>query len=703
MGELINIIESPAKQYMMTPDDKQKVYDRVMADVESTNNFFDEKIELRNRNYDYYAGRQWSTEETAAIEKQFRRAYVFNEIHHKVEHLVGTQTQTRLDSRMLPRERGDEAEAELLNFLTKSVEQLNDIEMIETEVFRDGLVGAVGCSIVRWESQDIQYGYPKVEVVPVDEMRWDITAKKMDMSDARWMARVTTMTRYDALELYPEKAELIKRAPVVSGSTSANLISKVLSDHQDKVFTSHVGSSATEDRDLIQVIEYIERSKIYQYIVADEISGTVNKFDAQNDAQEFYHGKIDEYTEQGEILINPDASPRIAIVTVTKDMYTLVIIIGDEVAYYIPTDLPNFPWQLYFSYFNKGDYWAYVDVLIDPQVLVNRFFSQWDHQLGSSTKNAMTVVEAMLAKGWNIEDIRREASKTGPIFPVKDHSAIAHLPNPPITPELFQGINFSLNRMADYTGGRNVMGLQENAAESGRAVIARAEQGGVARLPLFDRLRIWRKQVTQMMVWYIKNYMTSGQVLRFIGADEDVQFLELDTGILDTLKEIEVDIHIDEAVKSETAKQQNFQQLKELFSVVSLPPEVIIPIMIEYSSIPQSKKREILQMLEFYQGYIKEKAQMQKEQKLTQEVVDSLKKREIKDQMLRQEELDNANTELDKQRKDAKTKLEDIEEIRMQMQDQAQSPQTKNSLFNKLNTPEEIRARQTATIESSML
>ena len=77
------------------------------------------KAEIRNRNLAFKKGDQWSDVELEAFEMQYRPPYVFNEIQAKVNHLVGTQTKTRLDARVVGREKGDEASAELMSFLLK--------------------------------------------------------------------------------------------------------------------------------------------------------------------------------------------------------------------------------------------------------------------------------------------------------------------------------------------------------------------------------------------------------------------------------------------------------------------------------------------------------------------------------------------------------------------------------------------------------
>jgi hypothetical protein len=240
----------------------------------------------------------------------------------------------------------------------------------------------------------------------------------------------------------------------------------------------------------------------------------------------------------------------------------------------------------------------------------------------------MMVIQSLLPRGTTIEDIRRESSKTAPIFPVLNANAILPMPNQQINPELFQGVHFSIQRINDAAGGKNMMGLQENAAESGRAVIARAEAGGVGRLPLFDKLRIWRKNVMLRVVWLIKNYMPEDQVIRIIGREPEMQMIPLDDMDIDSLKELKVDIEIDEAMKSASIKERNFMALKELFQVVQLPTEVTIPLMLEYTALPRAKREEIIKKIEESKQFVAQQAEVNKQQKMEEELgVQQAKKR----------------------------------------------------------------------------
>ena len=638
-------IESPVRRYIHDPDQVSNILERVRNDFESVEEYFNNKNEQRKQNLDFYAGRQWSDAEIVAHEEQSRHPFVFNEIQHKVDHLIGTQTQTRFDVKVMPREAGDEDSAQLLNSLVKWVEQVNNLEYIEKETFMDMLIGGCGAAQVRWEMEDIDRGYPMIEKIPANELFWDPNSKIMDLTDARWIGRLTYMSRMDAIELFPEHEEEIRKANS-SYRNGTNFARLVYTHKQEEIFDQ---IKDEESRELVEVVEYYERAKVYVYVVHDDIESRSITFEKYSEAKAFYDGLVDTYTKNGELLIHDDGSPRIALVTNSTNAIFQTIIVGDMVISYEQTALNDFPYVIGFGYFHEGDYWGFVDSMIDPQILINRFFSQWDYQVGASAKNVVTVVNSLLRRDFPIENVREELSKTSPVIPLLRHDALDFKPNQQVNPELFQAIQFGIGRMTDYAGGRNTLGLQENAAESGRAVIARAEQGGLARLPLFDQLRFFRLQLTYRIIWYLKNFMPSQQVIRIIGQDDRIQYVNLDDQTLKTLRELKIDVLVDEAVKSDSVKERYFQQFKELFQVMpGLPPEIVTKIMLEFSNVPRSVKDEVVQSLEFYKKYQQEQAEAQHMQKLQNSVKDSLLKRQLKDEMTAQDQLDDARRQTEK-------------------------------------------------------
>ena len=138
------------KDILKTTSNTTKLDDRkhkVLADIANVTGFFETVYLKARRNIDFYANRQWTENEVAEHSSQNRKAYVFNEISHKIDHIVGMQMQTRMDSKVLPREKGDAKKAELIQHLLKWVEQNAVIEQVESAVFADGIIKGSGAAV----------------------------------------------------------------------------------------------------------------------------------------------------------------------------------------------------------------------------------------------------------------------------------------------------------------------------------------------------------------------------------------------------------------------------------------------------------------------------------------------------------------------------------------------------------------------------
>ena len=630
----------PIKLRTVSPeqsDTMREQYDQVADDVDAAMEVF-RLYQLRGlRNARFWAGDQWTDEEVESHIRQKRYPFVFNEIRTKVDHLTGTQKQTRLDVQTLPREESDTEEADRLNELVKWAEQMNDMPFIESEVFFDAAVKAVGFTKIYWSMRDIKYGFPCLEKLAFNEVVWDPNSRRMNWSDCTWVAHRPRMSRKKWKALFPDFASEIDKA---ASSTLYGTDRYGVETRRQQRVESVANLNRRGDRDLIDGIEYYEKVTVWDYIVTDAIANREEKFDNEDDAQEYAAGLVSAYLEADENLTDEDGADIISICAVERNRIDQTIVIGDKCIIHEQTVLPDFPITPCWGYFDDGDYFSFVDLLIDPQIFSNRMLSTWDHMRGSSMKNLMTVIPSMLPKEWGgrnpVERVRQEISAVSPVIPVLNHGAIQPHDRPPIAPELFQGLAMAQQRMQEYAGGANALGLQENAAESGKAVIARQEAAGAARITLFDNLRLWRQKTTEMLVWYIKNFVSSQQTIRIMGDEGSQKFVRLDDGIMDTLREIEVDVLIDEVPKSATIRERAFEQLVRMPPGL-LPPDVYRDLFIRFMpGLPQAQKKEILSKIEFSAKLEQEKAKAAQDEKERTQVMAALRKQQMRQELLAQ-------------------------------------------------------------------
>lgn len=644
---LLNSPDIKAISADMTTDDDRflgEQYQMIKLQLERAEQAFTSRNQASRQNELFCRGEQWTADEIHSIESQGRIPYVFDQISPKINNLLGMEQSTRLDATALPVESGDEQQAAMLNKLIGWAENLNSIEHIQSAVFQDVVIKGVGCTVSRWDMKDFVGGYPAIERIPIWQMRWDLNSVQVDGSDIKWMARMIPLRRSDALEMYPEYAEFIENSASVSVLYNGIRLQDLMTERQqiDALNTSGFPFGLDFDKAYIIIVEFYEKMKKCRYIVTDLISDKVEAFDDEKEAELYLKGLLDSYTMNGEILLDEQGEDRVYMQETSRDAIFQSVICGDRCCHRVETDLPDFPFTLCYAYFQDGTYFPPVDQLYHPQIFYNRMIAEFDNQIGRSAKHVTTVVESALGTGFTYNDVVTGISRTGIVIPVRNQDAIKLQPNQPVSPDLPNAIQFASGFMIEAVGGMNALGLQENAAESGVAVQRRQQAAGTARLPLFDHLRLWRKKVTEKMVWYIKNYLDEQQTIRIIGKDNlgrnTVEFLQLDDGIMDSLKEIETDISISERSDTETTRQAQFQQLMEIFKVSgeTIPAELKLITIIKFSDIDPKDKDELLSTVQFYQQYQQQQMEMRHQEKLKSQVIDSITRTQLKAEMLGQ-------------------------------------------------------------------
>jgi len=621
------IVKSP-DLIEINDEEKEEIKNEIIQNIQAVFPFFYEKFEEGERNLRYYKGKQWTDEELRKHREQFRRAYVFNEIFNKVDHLIGTQTETRLEINILAKNKEDEKLAELLNNVIKWIEKINNFDFVETTTFTDSIIKGVGITGIHWKQEDINWGYPEIKNYPQYQFFWDLNSVEIDLSDARWMARVQFMPAIKVKEIFPDLSE----KDIENINDHSLPIPYEFEFFERQLLHTYENSKYK----LIPVIEYYDWQLNPVYSVIDRIRDEKRDFDNLQDAEDYYNGLIDGYVDANILLLGDDGSPNVYILESEDRIYRQTIMVGNLVLERNDLATPFFPYDTCFSYFHQGDFWSLVNQFISPQDLINRAFSQLDYQLGTSVKGAITVIRSQLDKSFGLEDLRREWSKTSPIIPVLDHRAIDQKMFGTVPPQLFDEVNFGLQRLMEYAGGRNLLGYTEKAGESGKAVQERAAQAGIARLIFFDKLKIWRKNVGMKLVWYIKNIMNIDQIIEILGDKARDLFIFMNTKGNETLKEFQYDITISETNLSETMNEKYFQQLANMFQQFPTAPEVVVPTLLEFSTIPESVKKDILSKLEFYQQYTEAKEKQKHEENLKQQALDVVKRKMIRQQVQQQ-------------------------------------------------------------------
>lgn len=160
---------------------------------------------------DFYDGDQWEPEDAAVLEGRGQTPLVFNEVAPMVDWLIGTERRARVDWRVLPRSEDAVEIADVKTKVMKYVSDVNRVAFNRSRAFADAVkvgVGWLDDGVRNDPTQDVIYS--KYE--DWRNVLWDSMAVEHDLSDARYIFRTRWVDEDVACAMYPERADVLRRA-----------------------------------------------------------------------------------------------------------------------------------------------------------------------------------------------------------------------------------------------------------------------------------------------------------------------------------------------------------------------------------------------------------------------------------------------------------------------------------------------------------
>ncbi len=161
------------------------------------------------RDRDYYDEKQWTADESAALEKRGQPATVNNRIKRKVNSMMGLEKQARKDPKAFPRNPDDEqaakAATDAIRYVCDNSRWDDKRSQCAKELAIEGtcavMVGAV-------KGKD---GYdPDIRRVAWDRFYYDPASSEFDFADAKFKGVVVWMDLADAIRKYPKAKDILE-------------------------------------------------------------------------------------------------------------------------------------------------------------------------------------------------------------------------------------------------------------------------------------------------------------------------------------------------------------------------------------------------------------------------------------------------------------------------------------------------------------
>lgn len=519
--------------------------------------------------YDFVAGDQWDDEDKALLKEQLRPIITFNRVGPIIEAVAGSEINNRQEVRYLPRTLDDSGVNEMFSEAARWVRDLCDAEDEESDAFMDTTTCGMGWTETRMDYESDLDGEIKIDRIDPLEMWWDPDSKKRNLADARWLMRIKNLSLEDVKAMWPNKASEIhplgpwdKTGEPTGVGVNANVPDQY-ADPDEKPWDTK------PDKKTVRVVEYQwwERQPVWRV----SANGEVFEFDETRFAR-----LKDQFDQSGTKYLKQ-----------TKRVYRRAFVAGETL---LEDKLA--PCETDFTYKcitgkrhrNKNTWYGLVRAMRDPQKWANKFYSQILHIINTNAKGGIMAedgafedqrkAEANWAKADSIVTTTKGALQRGAVQPK---------PSVPYPTGLDRLMEFAVDAHYSVTGVNLEMLGMADRNQAGVLEYQRRQAGLTILAMLFDSLRRYRKDQGRVLLYFIREYISDGRLIRILG-EEGPKYIKL-------MKDEETeryDIIVDEAATSPNQKERTFQIMTQILPMVMKSGMAIPPEILDYSPLPQS-------------------------------------------------------------------------------------------------------------------
>jgi len=537
---------------------------------------------------DYYDGLQWSEEDAQVLMDRNQAPLVFNEIKPTIDWMIGTERRTRIDAKVMGREKSDNESAQSKTQLLKYLDDTNKTVFHRSHAFGDAIRAGLG-----WMEVGLR-GDPTEELLYKRYESWrnmlyDSNDTTRDLSESRYIFRWKWLDDDVAEAYFPDRADVIRRA-VVDGTSLGEeneddvwyMGARVTAPGQDYAGAS-VGKYTPIDhsafawsrRSRVKMVECWYRMPVLKRkFSGGDLVGV--EFDSRN------ADHVAALQAGYSVFDKLEMEIRCAI-------FTSAGLVWEGASPYKHGRFPFIPIWCYRRQRDNAPYGA-IRQMRDPQDDLNKRHSKAQWILST---NQVELEEGAVD---DIEDLRQEVARPdGILVRNRGKELKVHRDN-----NLAEQQLMLMDR--DATHIRNVGGVTpENmgrvtAADSGKAILARQEQGGVVTAEPFDNLRYAVQLEGEISLAMVEQFYTMPKVIRIIGERGAAKYQQINqidplTGnVLNSITASHADYVVSEQDFKSSLRQAMFESLFDIVGrLAQMNPQValnLLDLVVEMADLP---------------------------------------------------------------------------------------------------------------------
>ena len=569
--------------------EKEKLAKKVMRDITNAMGGVNKWRGCAREDERYYFGWQWPDIDKMRMETQRRPALTFNEIGPKIDAISGIErmnrTEVRFQSRPLDSDVAHDAAGDLATESVATVEDCCDGEMEDSAAIKDATNCGMGWVEIFMDYTVDEDGQVMKSHLDKYEMVWDQKARKANLDDRKWCARVKNHSREDFKKRWPGMLDMIDQSAVFYQEDSVEKYELVTPYYSRQNEQSNPALEAQPTTALanIPVVQYQWIDNIPVWRIADP----------QN--QDQLLTLTEEQWKAMEVKSKLSGTPPPKAVRQLKGVYKQVyvalgVVLEDEVV------LPDFTLKAITGQWDseKKVWYGLVRGLKDPQSTMNKSISSLVAEYITNAKGGVifktgTFADSVMAKNqWASYDAWIEANPSADLtndIRERQSRQVSQFPT-----MLFDESRQAMGR----TSGISDEMVGTATGEQTGPNIDKRVQGGLAILGwLWDNVARYKKSVAHTELEFIREYWSHGQFIN-VGGDFNSQSIPL----LKSDLPIQYNMVLDQSVRyNPNLKNQLWQDLIQIAGpLLKLPAgQTILMKGLKYSNFPTQFVQEVQQ------------------------------------------------------------------------------------------------------------
>lgn len=546
----------------------------------------------------FYDGNQYEFEDAEELRARGQPVVVYNEVKPTIDWLIGTERKTRVDFLVVADDEGEAADndASLKTKLLKYLDETNRAAFERSYAAEDAFKAGIGWIEVGLRGD--KSGAPVyIGAESWRNVLWDSMATKRDLSDARYLFRIKVVDLDVAIALFPDKKDKLEAC--AQNGDDAEILRNWLGTG---LIAGLDAFSSTDDK-----LDYLTAKPVDMFNTRERV------LLLECWSREPFHNK-----EPGPFGIADPMTWRI-MCSIMTEKDTLI-------EAWSPFKHDRFPFIPYWAYRNKRTGLPYSPIcqLMGPQEALNHRMSRSLYE--ASANQLLMEEDAFNPEVMDIDEIRAElddphgtavfarGALAGGKVRDRDNNQSAQFQL-----NLAQNDQAAIRQMSGVAPDNR--GLDSNVT-SGKAVLAKQEQGSLLTMELFDNLLFARQMEGEMALSLSEQFITQPMTVRTSGDAGRQEHTRIndpqpDGSYANDITQRQAHFTVGEQAWKQSFAEAAFEQLMQVMTqLASAAPQIVINLLdVIFEMHPNlPRKQAILKRIRAVNGQADESGKMTPEQ-----------------------------------------------------------------------------------------